>query len=281
MRAGNWQAAGRKSRAKRAPFRLAPAGFQPIALVWKNLISAGQALTSRMWIALAAVALGTSFGLRQSASGSGVLPAIGIFLGVLLAWTLLIGPQVLRQDFRQDLPLAEQLKCIPMRGWQIALGELLTPAVILTAIQWFLVVVILVFFSQGEATIAPSLLWGIAVGAVIVLPLLDLLLLLIPNAAVLLFPAWFQTGRAQGIEATGQRLIFMIGQLLAFTVALLPAAAVFGVIFFLMKFALGPAIAVPVASVATALVLAAEVGAGVLLLGRLFERFDLSAEISG
>ena len=37
------------------------------------------------------------------------------------------------------------------------------------------------------------------------LPALNLISLLIPNAAVLLFPAWFQPGKdsPQGIEATG------------------------------------------------------------------------------
>ena len=45
----------------------------------------------------------------------------------------MIGPQLLRQDFRQDLPLADLLKTYPLRGWQLALGELLAPAAILTS----------------------------------------------------------------------------------------------------------------------------------------------------
>jgi hypothetical protein len=97
---------------------------------------------------------------------------------------------------------------------------------------------------------------------------------------VLLFPAWFQAGKdaPHGIEATGQRLIFFIGQFLAFAIALIPAAGVFVGFFFLVKFAAGVFTAVPVASVAAALVLAVEAGLGVMLLGWLFERFDVSAE---
>jgi hypothetical protein len=100
---------------------------------------------------------------------------------------------------------------------------------------------------------------------------------------MLLFPAWFQAakGGAQGIEVTGQRLIFMIGQLLVFTVALIPAAALFAGSFFLVKMLLGAATAIPLASVAAAVVLAAEAAAGVGLLGWLFERFDVSAETPG
>ena len=62
-------------------------------------------------------------------------------------------------------------------------------------------------------------------GAALVIPMLDLITLQIPNAATLLFPAWFQAtkGGGQGIEVMGQRLIFMIGQLVVFILALVPA----------------------------------------------------------
>ena len=86
---------------------------------------------------------------------------------------------------------------------------------------------------------------------------------------------------AQGIEVTGQRLIFMIGQLLVFVVALVPAAALFAGVFFLVKWLLGMATAIPLASIAAALVLGAEAAAGVALLGWLFERFDVSEELNG
>jgi uncharacterized membrane protein YfbV (UPF0208 family) len=61
---------------------------------------------------------------------------------------------------------------------------------------------------------------------------------------------------------------------------MLPATAVFGVIFFITKLALGLAPAVLLASLASTVTLAIEVGAGIYLLGHLFERFDLSAELS-
>jgi hypothetical protein len=105
--------------------------------------------------------------------------------------------------------------------------------------------------------------------------------LLIPNAAVLLFPAWFQAGKdaPQGIEATGQRLIFALGQFLAFALALLPAGVVFAVVFLVIaQFFGAPLLAVPVASLAATVVLVIEAAAGLFLLGKLFERFDLSAE---
>jgi hypothetical protein len=200
-----------------------------------------------------------------------------------MIWSLMLGPQLLRQDFRQDLLLADVLKSYPMRGWQIALGEILAPAVVLTGFQWFLLIVATgLLWDFQPLSLEKSLRIGIACGAAVLIPVLNLITLQVPNAAVLLFPAWFQASKegAQGIEATGQRLIFLLGQLLAFALTLLPAAIVFLVVFFLGQFALGLAAAVPLASLAAAVVLTGEAALGLMLLGWLFERFDVSAELN-
>jgi ABC-2 type transport system permease protein len=284
VRAGNWQAAQKKPRRKRPPFRLSPTGPAAIALFWKNLISAGQAFTLRIWLSLAVMAICVSLGLGQAGGGAGLRSALGMIAAMLMAWSLLIGPQFLRQDFRQDLPLADVLKAYPLRGWQLALGELLAPAAILTGIQWFLLILVLgLFAKQGAGYLGwPSWL-GLGFGAALIIPTLNLITLQIPNAATLLFPAWFQAakGGAHGIEVTGQRLIFMIGQLLVFIIALIPAAALFAGVFFLVKMLLGMAAAILLASVAAAVVLAVEAALGVMLLGWLFERFDVAAETTG
>ena len=285
VRSGNWQAARKKPRSKRPPFTLRPTGPPAVALLWKNLISAGQAFSLRIWISLAVSVLCALvvFG-PPSGGGGGLRPALGMIAAMLMFWSLLVGPQLLRQDFRQDLPLADVLKTYPVRGWQLALGELLAPAAVLTGIQWILLIMILGLFSHCRPAGVSWPHWlGLGFGAALVIPMLNLILLQIPNAAALAFPAWFQSGRgaAQGVEATGQRLIFMIGQLLAFIVALMPAVALFAGIFFLVKMLLGTAVAIPLASIAAAIVLAAEAGLGIMLLGWLFDRFDVSAEQTG
>jgi ABC-2 type transport system permease protein len=284
VRAGNWQAAQKPPRRKRPPFQLRPTGPPSLALLWKNLISAGQAFTLRVWISMAVFAVVASVGFGQASGSSGVRPALGMIAGVLMLWSLLIGPQFLRQDFRQDLALADILKTYPLRGWQLALGELLAPAVALTGLQWFLLILVVGLFWQPAAAHIGWTCWlGAGFGAALIIPLLNLITLQIPNGAAILFPAWFQAARggAVGIEVTGQRLIFMIGQMLVFMVALMPAAALFAGVFFLVKMLVGMAIAIPLASVAAAIVLGAEAAAGVALLGWLFNRFDVSAETSG
>jgi hypothetical protein len=65
----------------------------------------------------------------SSSLGHSPISAIIGFGALIVAfWSLLIGPQVLRHDFRNDLQVADILKALPMRGWQVVLGELLAPA---------------------------------------------------------------------------------------------------------------------------------------------------------
>ena len=283
VRAGNWQAAQQQPKRRRPPFKLRPTGSPAVALLWKNLISAGQAFTLRVWVSLALVALFASLAFGHGQANSGVRPVLGMIAAVLIVWSLLLGPQFLRQDFRQDLLLADLLKTYPLRGWQLALGELLAPATVMTGIQWFLLILVVGLFSQPAADRLGWPSWlGLAFGAALVAPTLNLITLQIPNAAALLFPAWFQAtkGGGQGIEVMGQRLIFMIGQFLVFIVVLVPAVAIFAGVFFLVKWLLGLAAGILLGSIGAAMVLALEAGLGVMLLGWLFQRFDVSGELS-
>jgi hypothetical protein len=204
---------------------------------------------------------------------------IGMLCAMFLGWSLLVGPQLLRQDLRRDLVNADLLKLYPLRGWQIVLGEMLAPVAMLTGLQWLLLIFATnVLWKIPRVTTALGVV--IALSAALLLPALNAVMLLIPNAGVLLFPAWFQAGREapQGIEATGQRLIMVLAQLLAFLVALIPATIVFLGIFLIGQIFLNPVALILPASFVSALVLVGEAWLGVRLLGRVFERFDLSAE---
>ena len=281
-RQGRMWSAGKKPKVRRAPFALRPTGPAPVALLWKNLIAAGQMFTMRFWIFIAVLILPLCIVLGASASTKEWSSVAGMLAGMLLFWSLLAGPQMMRQDLRQDLAVADVLKLYPLRGWQVVLGELLAPAAILTGIQWLLLLAMMLLFTRvpGGSELSLVTRAAIAVGAATVAPFLNLISFLVPNAAVLLFPAWFQTGRdsPQGIEATGQRLIFALGQFLVFVLALVPAAIAGALVYFGVSLLAGLAVAVPAASGAAALVLAVEAGLAIGWLGRLFERFDLSAE---
>jgi hypothetical protein len=202
----------------------------------------------------------------------------------LLCMSFLMGPQLLRQDLRQDLPAADVIKVYPLRGWQVVLGEILAPVVILTAIQWLLIVLVVVFFALPENVFPLPRRLACGLGAVILAPALDFITMLIPNTAALVFPGWIPMGKEagqRGLEVMGQALIMMFGQVLVFTLALVPAAAVVAAVVFAGHLLGSWAAAVPVGALVAAAVLVGEGGAGILLLGKRFERLDVSAELSG
>jgi hypothetical protein len=240
----------------------------------------GSAFSLRAWIVLGIVTGIWGFTFAANAKNAGVLTMIGMFTVMALFMSLLLGPQFLRQDFRRDLRAVDILKLYPLPGWRIVLGELLAPACVLTAIQWLLLWLAALLFGRapGGDAVAWSARISVAAGAALILPMLNLLSLLIPNGAVLLFPAWFQSGQdgLQGIEAMGQRLVFALGQFLAFLLGLIPAALAFIAVFIAARLAVPWVMAMPAASLAAAIVLGGEVVGGVLVLGKIFERFDLS-----
>ena len=282
IRAGNWQGAGKKPKARREWFKLTATGPLAMALMWKNLIGVGRIFSLRFWIVFAFIGGALMAGFGSSGQLGNVSILADIVIAALLGYSLLIGPQLLRLDFRQDLPMADILKTYPLRGWQIVLGEILAPVAVLAGFQWLLLLVGLGLLAFLPGQHAPMAL-AIGVSALYVLPVLDLLMFLIPNAAVLLFPSWVQAGKdgPRGIEATGQRLIFAVGQLLALLVALVPVSLVFAAVYFPLKLVAGPFTPIPFAAFAATIILAVEAGLGALLLGRLFERFDVTEEPAG
>jgi hypothetical protein len=118
------------------------------------------------------------------------------------------------------------------------------------------------------------------IGICLLTPFVCAILVLVMNAAVLLFPAWAPLGGARaGIDVMGQRIFFAAGLFLAMAAALLPAALVAAAVFFLTLWMIGPVVAAGLAVVAVLTVLGSEIAVAVFFLGKRFESFDLSAEL--
>ena len=269
---------------RRAPFPLAETGWPETAFLWKNLLSTWEYFTWRLWVG-AAVTIAVGLGWlaaqpewREPMAGIGVL---ALFIG---GYVLVAGPQFARQDLRSDLTHADVLKTYPLPGWRVVLGELLAPTVILTGICWLLLLVaVLAFRPAGPAAewLTPGMRGLLAVAAAAVVPLLAALQLLVPNAAALIFPAWFEATRVRGggPEAIGQRMIFFFAQFLTMLAALLPGAVVVALAVISARYVFGPWLAVPGAALGLVAVLAGELALGLWWLGRRFEKLDLSAEL--
>jgi hypothetical protein len=281
-RSGNWQAKNKPMKGKRPPFELRPAGWPALAIFWKNLISAGQFFTGRAWFFLIWIMILAGAILRPSGRHSGGGEALAILAVSLGLISLIYGPQILRHDFRQDLRVADILKMYPMPGWQMVLGEVLAPAAILAGAQWALLLLAFLLFpaTVGDAPAPAALRLSIALSAALLMPCVDFIALLLPNAAALIFPAWVQLGKdtPRGFETMGQQLILMFGQIIILTLAVLPAVLAGASASFVVWWLTGKVLAAAVlpGALAAALVLAAEAALGVHLLGKAFEQFDWS-----
>jgi hypothetical protein len=172
------------------------------------------------------------------------------------------------------------LKASPLPGWQLALGELLAPMLLLTLAEWLLLAMAAFAVLLGGVQSVPvATAMAGAIGAALLVPPLCGLLLCLPFAGVLLFPAWVGKPRGGGgVEVMGQRLIFFGGYVLVLAVSLLPAAVVGGIAAAAVYWAAGPLAALPVFGVVGAAVLAGELTIAVRWLGRRIEHYDLSQE---
>jgi hypothetical protein len=116
---------------------------------------------------------------------------------MLAMFGTLMGPYMIRNDLRMDLPRLPVLKTWPISGRELLVGEILTPWVVLSVVVWFLLVVALALSLTSD--------WGpggplgraaVAAAGAILAPMLIAGQLIVQNAAVVLFPGWVALARA-------------------------------------------------------------------------------------
>jgi hypothetical protein len=269
-------ARGRKGGAPRALVRLAVSGPPAGAIVWKNLTGALREFRPRTLLLLGVLV----FAVGSAISGQGGIGGPGLVAVLSLAVTgvvVLLGPLALRYDLRRDLELLDVLKTWPVRARDLIGAQVLAPALLIAAVAG-LGLVGAFAATLGHASL-PPLGDRIAylAAALVAVPPVVLLLILVQNAAVLLFPAWTTIGpeRATGFEAMGQRILIFAGTAFALFVAVLPAAIVGGVVGIAVHAAgAGWAWTAASWSVAGAAMLGFECWLVVMLLGPVFEKME-------
>jgi ABC-2 type transport system permease protein len=298
------------ARARRQePFRLPPAGMAETAIYWKNLLL-GSRTPLRRRAALALVPGLVAWAVLAAAGAplTAVAPVAGGGL-ILMALLPVFGSLGQRQDLRMDLLQFEVLRAWPIRGWRLVAAELLAPAT--TILTWTVAAWGLVLgaaLAAGPRLGRDDLLqgtlqadrWqqaagrgGSALGTVAALATalllggaaVSLLLIAVQNLAALALPGWVTLGpeRRAGPSMTGQRMLMMIGQLLALAVALIPAFLLGGAVV-AAGWSLGMAPApwqAPLLVLLGCLPLLGEVGLLVRIGGAFWDRLDPSEEILG
>ncbi|HEY3381871.1 MAG TPA: putative ABC exporter domain-containing protein [Vicinamibacterales bacterium] len=256
------------------PFSLRVEGRPELAVAWKNLIllSRYASIWTVVRVLVPVLLLGVVLGTGRSA---GVLAPVAL---ALLGFAAILGPDIVRNDLRDDLPRLAVLKTWPMSATSLLVGELLAPTLVLTVTIWFLDALALTLSSglrAGPHALIDRVFLALAVA--IVAPMLAVGRLVIQNAAVILFPGWIPTGgaRPRGIEAMGQNMLTFAGTFVVLVLGVLPPVLVSGGLGFVLWMWLGWAALLPSAALFAG-VLLGEAAFAVAVLGRLLGRTEPS-----
>jgi hypothetical protein len=292
--AGRLEAPPSEKRRGRVPFRLAPRGRPELAVVWKNLLAWKRTSLARQAAvvgSLAAAFFAASAFLAAPSADAAAAIGSATCLG-MTALLALVTPLGFRIDLRGDLEYAAVLKAWPLPAERLVLAELGAPAFVAVLYCWGGIAIALAIAAGraaraaflGTALVAPSasasflrfgVLVPVAFATAVLVPSVVALALVVQNASVLAFPAWFPAGRrrAVGLEQSGLRMLSFLGTSLVLALALVPAALLAGPLILFTFRTLG-FWSLPIAAILAALPVLAEALGGVFLLARLFERFD-------
>ncbi len=269
------------SKPRSEPFRLAARGEPALAFLWKGLVAMGPLYRLRTWLIAAVVVIAACHWLAADPSRRGALAAIGVSVCGLGAWLLLLGPMMVQNGLRRTFERLDVLKAAPLRGWQIALGELSTPATVMCFVFWLLLLFAAQALSARYDALASTQVIPAAIGLALMAPPLFGLMLCVPFAGMLYFPAWILggDGNNRGVEVMGQRMFFMLGYLITLALAAIPAALIGGLAFLLGRWMMGWGVGGMFAAICAGAVFALELSFALRLLGGRIERFDLSQEL--
>ena len=273
---------GKRATSTVTPFTLAPVGRPEVAIFWKNLIMTSRRFSLLTLLQVVPFLIILVIGISTSDNASWNVIA-GVVCMVLLGLTIMLGPQMSRNDLRQDLSQLGVLKTWPISGPALLRGELAAPMVVLTVFAWLFTIVGLIMFMlidlKGElrsVTLIDKLSFGLSL--MLVAPGLILGQLVIQNGLAIMFPAWVAVGsvHARGVEATGQRLLMLAANFITMILSLLPGAIVGGLVGLLIYWQTGVVVVLLPALILSTFMLG-ECWLAIEGLGRLLERTDVSA----
>jgi ABC-2 type transport system permease protein len=193
--------------------RLSPVGRPAGAILWKNLLAVVRTRRARTIATSLAVAGVAAAALSFARIGT-LADVAGWLSATWAGLAIVIGPQWIRNDLRQDLLKLDLIRSYPLRGRAIVAAETAASTVVLTTLQLSLLAVAYLAFLGNARMDPPLLLRTVALlAAIVCLPAINYAGLLLHNAAALLFPAWTHlgSGRPGGVEALGQNMLMIVG----------------------------------------------------------------------
>jgi hypothetical protein len=257
---------------------LATTGRAEAAFAWKAAMQTTRVVDRRSLARLAAILVSLSMIAMSMGRANGLAATLGIFASIGTAFAILLAPQAVRVDMRQDLRHLEVLKTWPVPPAAVVRGEIIWPGALITVCAWLFLAIALLMSATAFPTFASAFRVSVGMSIAILTPALVFAQLTIHNGVALLFPAWVPLGgqRPRGLDAMGQRMIMLAGTMLLLIVMLLPGAIAGGIVWFAFTRFIGASALVPAAVVCAGIV-AVEVLLATEALGPAYERIDIMA----
>jgi hypothetical protein len=189
------------------------------SIAWRQLTTALRQSPGFL-MALLFIAVGIAVAIRIGGVPQDVVAIVPGFV----IWLTFFFSNMLRYDFRGDLEQMEVLKTLPMRPMAIAVGELVTPVLIITAIQ---------FLMLGSVAVVSHTAWLQITAAIAFAPLLNFFLFGVENLFFLLLPTRALVISPADFQSFGRQLVMMIGKMLLFGVCVAVAAVPGGIAYWL------------------------------------------------
>jgi ABC-2 type transport system permease protein len=265
-------------KARATGLRLNLTGRPELAFAWKAAQQTLRVVDRRSLARLAAIIFSVSVAAVSIGRANGLAAVLGAFAIIGVVFSVLMAPQALRIDMREDMRHLEVLKTWPVPPAALIRGELLWPGVLLTGVAWLALALALFLSTALFANVNLALRVSAAIAIAILAPALIFAQFTIHNGVALIFPAWVPLGnqRARGLDAMGQRLILLGGTWLLLIAMAVPGALAGGIVWLAFRRIVGAAVFVPAALVCAS-ILAIEVLAASEALGPAYERLDITA----
>ncbi len=166
-------------------------------------------------------------------------------------------------DFRGDVDQIALLKTLPAPAWRLALGQVLTPTLVFTLIQWAALAVVQWFAERRS-------LWLLAAAAFA--PVYNFLLFSVENLLFLVFPTRIAATTPADLQAMGRNVLSQFAKMTGMGGAAALAATTGVVVYFLTASNMW-------AAATAAWLAAAAFAAGLVpLMGLAFRAYDVSRD---
>jgi Putative ABC exporter len=242
IRAGNIFASDdNKGRKVRFGLPLPPhwGGVGPI--LWRQMTTALRGLGRLAFLfVMFAISMMAMLGtLSEQKSAESILSML-LGMGFMTFFLTLMLTTLVPFDFRGDVDRMDVLKSLPIQAWCLSLGQLLTPTLLVAALQWLVMALVMAvllvrpIFTGGHP-IANDVLGRMVLGMAVVsafIPPFNFLLFGLDNLFFLLFPTRIIGTQAADFQAMGRNVLIVLAKMFVIGLVVGVAVAVGAVLYF-------------------------------------------------